>query len=329
MDTVSRLKAVMAAVLKCPAEAVELARINKTKGWDSLAQLNLMLALESEFGVAIAPAQAMRLLSFKTILAFLEQTAPAPAIIRPASATEAAAALAEGLRQVGITAGDTVMVHSYIGEVVALEGAADRLIEALLTAVGPEGTVGMPLFSEHFTQGGAIDRHGSPSEMGALTERFRTWPGVRISPHPYHRFAFAGGRAEELSGPHGPTSFDDASPLARMHRLGGKLLMLSVDWDVVTFFHYLEERAAVPYRFHKEFTGTVDGQPATWKMHVRALDSGVKNDFAGFGRRLDAAGLSRQSTAGPFALCAADMTAVWDFTRAALAEDPLCLVARG
>lgn len=334
-DVFARLRATMAAVLNCPVDAVtDQVRINKLKGWDSLAQLKLMLALEQEFGIAIAPPQAMRLLSFKAIVEFVAKSGPAeaaPVPERPADAAAAAALLTDGLARLGVVPGDIVLVHSFIGEVAALDGGPDRLIEALLAAVGPEGSIGMPLFTEAFTQGGAIDRIATPSEMGALTERFRTWPGACISPHPYHRFAFVGRRAADLAGPHGPTSFDAASSMAKMHEAGAKILMLSVDWDVVTFFHYLEERAEVPYRFHKDFTGTVtvDGRTAaeTWTMHVRTLDSGIRNDFAGFGRRIDAAGLSRAAVAGPFHLRLADMPQVYDVTMAALAEDPYCLVA--
>lgn len=334
-DLATRIRATMAEVLNCPVAAVtEQARINKLKGWDSLAQLKLMLALEQEFGIAIAPPQAMRLLSFKAIVDFVAKAAPAEPAVLPARAADAAAAaaqLAEGLARVGIGPGDVVLVHSFIGEVAALEGGPERLIETLLAAVGPEGTIAMPLFTDAFTQGGAIDRAGTPSDMGTLTERLRVWPGIRISPHPYHRFGFVGRLADELAAPHGPTSFDDASPMARMHRAGGKILMLSVDWDVVTFFHYLEEKAVVPYRFFKDFTGsvTVGGRTETqsWKLHVRAQDSGIRNDFAAFGRRLDAAGLSRAAEAGPFQLRVADMARVHDFTLGALSVDDHCLVA--
>lgn len=69
----TRLQIVMAAVLD-----VDSLRINEEttaddlENWDSLGQMNLMLALEDEFGVAFTPEQITGLLSVSEILRFLE-----------------------------------------------------------------------------------------------------------------------------------------------------------------------------------------------------------------------------------------------------------------
>ncbi len=61
-----------------------------------------------------------------------------------------------------------------------------------------------------------------------------------------------------------------------MLELDFKLLLLGADSRAVSMFHYCEQRAGVPYRYWKEFSGPVrtpDGwQNRTYKMFVRDLE---------------------------------------------------------
>lgn len=47
--------------------------IASTRGWDSLGQVQLMLALEKKIGMRIPPDYFGRLISVKEILAFLQE----------------------------------------------------------------------------------------------------------------------------------------------------------------------------------------------------------------------------------------------------------------
>ena len=46
--------------------------IDNVKGWDSMAHVGLMMALQQEFGVSIAPAVAIELTDVGSIKAFLK-----------------------------------------------------------------------------------------------------------------------------------------------------------------------------------------------------------------------------------------------------------------
>ena len=72
------------------------------------------------------------------------------------------------------------MAHVSLSALGRVEGAADTVILALLDAVGPAGTLAMPAMSGDQP----FNVHTSPSNVGAVTERFRTWPGVTRSLHP-------------------------------------------------------------------------------------------------------------------------------------------------
>jgi len=47
--------------------------IDNIPGWDSMAHVGLILALQKEFGVTIAPAEAIELTNVKNIIQFLSK----------------------------------------------------------------------------------------------------------------------------------------------------------------------------------------------------------------------------------------------------------------
>ena len=71
--TEARLLNVFASVFPAltPAEA-RSAAVNETKEWDSLAQIQLMMEVELEFGVQLSPAQIAQAGNFSAILALLK-----------------------------------------------------------------------------------------------------------------------------------------------------------------------------------------------------------------------------------------------------------------
>jgi acyl carrier protein len=63
-----RLQRVVAHVFGLDPEAVSpMTSIDTVEGWDSLRHLNLVIALESEFGVSFTPEEIPELLSVEII----------------------------------------------------------------------------------------------------------------------------------------------------------------------------------------------------------------------------------------------------------------------
>ena len=52
--------------------------------------------------------------------------------------------LTEQFRALGLALGDTVFVHSSLSRIGHVVGGAEAVLEALLDAVGPEGTAAAP-----------------------------------------------------------------------------------------------------------------------------------------------------------------------------------------
>lgn len=72
-DNFQKLQGVMSSVLDVPASVITPeTRADDLENWDSLGQMNLMLALEEEFGVSFTPEQITGLLTVPDIVAVLD-----------------------------------------------------------------------------------------------------------------------------------------------------------------------------------------------------------------------------------------------------------------
>ena len=56
--------------------------------------------------------------------------------------------IAADLAKLGVTSGDGLFVHTALGQVGHVIGGPRGMIQALIEAVGPEGLIGMPGFSD-------------------------------------------------------------------------------------------------------------------------------------------------------------------------------------
>lgn len=145
-----------------------------------------------------------------------------------------------------IQRGDLLLVHSALSSIGQVDGGADTVIDALLEAIGPKGTLVMSTLTgwdSHF------DAQTTPSAVGAISETFRRRPGVLRSLHPVHSVAALGQFAEYITEGHElcETGCGEGTPYWKIAELGGKILLLGVDMDRNTMMHTLEEAADVRY----------------------------------------------------------------------------------
>jgi aminoglycoside 3-N-acetyltransferase len=160
-----------------------------------------------------------------------------------------AGALLEGLRSLGIAEGDTLLVHSAVKPFSGFSGTPLDVIETLLRAVGPSGTVlmmSMPfdgLMADYAATKPVFDVLKTPSRMGLLTEVFRRRKGVVRSIHPTHPVLAAGARAVELTASHERCSHPcgAGSPLEKFVAVDGKVLFLDVPFTTFTLIHHIED----------------------------------------------------------------------------------------
>ncbi|GFE86964.1 AAC(3)-IV family aminoglycoside N-acetyltransferase [Steroidobacter agaridevorans] len=152
------------------------------------------------------------------------------------------------LRRLGVKRGGVLLVHTSFRAVRPIERGPSGLIDALREAVGPEGTLVMPSWTELDDE--PFDALTTPTarDLGVVAQTFWRGPGVRRSDH-FHAFAAEGPQAAVVTAdplplpPHIP-----ASPVGRVHDLDGQVLLLGVGHDANTTLHLAELMAGVPYR---------------------------------------------------------------------------------
>jgi aminoglycoside 3-N-acetyltransferase len=181
------------------------------------------------------------------------------------------------LTGLGIRTGDGLLVHSAVQYLGRPQGGVGMYLEAIKAVIGAEGTVVVPAFNFGFARGEPYDPAETPSQgMGAFSEYVRQLPGARRTSHPMQSVAVLGCYAADLAGRDTLSAFDPGSAFERMLELDFKLLLLGADSRATSMFHYCEQRANVPYRYWKDFTGPVhtsDGwQTRTYRMFARDLD---------------------------------------------------------
>ncbi len=235
-------------------------------------------------------------------------------------------ALADAWAEAGIARGDVVLLHSSAKRTLLTHRINRReLLDSFLDAVGPEGTLLLPLFNFEFTRGMPFDIRTTPSQMGALSETGRLHRGAVRTGHPIYSFAAIGARADEFRGLNNRSGYGEDSPFAMLRAMHGKIAVLDLDdQDSMTFYHHVEEMADVPYRYFKAFSGAyVDaaGVPSieTYRLFVRDLGEGVRTHVNPCGELMWQAGLYRGERPGVGAgLRTISAAAMFDFVSAVI-----------
>lgn len=241
------------------------------------------------------------------------------------------ARIVAGLSELGIVAGDVLFAHSSLSAFGFVVGGADTVVDALLEAVGPAGTLVLPTFTWgafHAATNVRFDLAGTPCETGRIPETFRRRKGVLRSTHICHSVAALGPSAEYVLG-EGMSSFGGGSAFDRLYRLNSWSLMLGVSFNSCTALHCAEELEQVPYRAHRDFRQSVvvygDGRTEPSRSVEFLRQDGSSNDFAKMGDVLAREGVTTACMIGEARCVNARIKDVIDVARRMLRRDPYVL----
>lgn len=146
--------------------------------------------------------------------------------------------LAVDLKNLGVRPGDLLNIKVSLKSVGYVDGGPETLIDALLEAVGPEGTIvsdsfvrvyPLPLSEENAKK---ISDRWTPTYAGAVASAMIEYPIARRSLHPVQKFSAIGALAEDLTQKHTPESYA-YDVLRRMCDMGGRNLKIGADEKVV------------------------------------------------------------------------------------------------
>ena len=161
--------------------------------------------------------------------------------------------------------GETVIVHSALSKLGWVCGGAVALIEALQEVITEEGTLIMPAHSGDYSEPKYWGNPPVPEDwyqtireempayrpevtptrgIGIVPEIFRKFPDVLRSSHPCLSFSAWGKEAESVTADHKlDYALGENSPLAKIYKREGKILLIGVGHDSNTSLHLAEYRA--------------------------------------------------------------------------------------
>ena len=237
----------------------------------------------------------------------------------------------EGLKNLGIRRGDTILVRSSLSSLGYVRGGAKAVIKALLKAVGEGGNIMVPTLTgtiKDCPENPPIFTIDKPCWTGAIPETLRKLSGSIRSLHPTHSVAVIGADAEYLTKEHErcETPCGVNSPYLKLAKKKGKILFLGVSLASNTMFHTVEELARVRYHLQPEpvIAQIVKGDSVV-KVKTRLHAYGTPRAFREMETILEREGILSRTKIGRASVILIDAEEMIDYTLKLLKKDELAL----
>lgn len=148
------------------------------------------------------------------------------------------------LRQMGVAPGDALLFHSSFSNLSHRTFKPDCFLDAVIRYL-QGGTLALPSLSwREVSPEKPFVELETRSNVGILTEVFRSRYAQRRSLHPTHSVSALGPAAEFLTRDHHTDErpCSPVSPWGRLDQADAKILFIGVDFEYATIIHYLEEK---------------------------------------------------------------------------------------
>lgn len=181
----------------------------------------------------------------------------------------------ELFKALGVKSGDCLMVHAdSLASAQLIDVHSDKRMDALIDGIidaigGSQGTLVMPAFTYSATREELFDPVFTPSEVGQLTEVFRQRPGVLRSKHPIFSMAAIGNLATKVAESVITDCFGEGTAFDILFQENARIVCLGCSIDRVTFTHFVEQSAAVSYRYFKKFPARIQDTSGIISVNTR------------------------------------------------------------
>lgn len=265
------------------------------------------------------------------------------------------------LESMGLKGDETILIHSSMKAIGAVDGGADTVLDAwmeyfkdglLLLPTHTWKTVNAdnPVYNPPYT---------TPSCVGLLTNMFMKRDGVIRSLHPTHSMSGYGKNAAEyLAGEeYNNTPCTPGGCYDRLKEVGGKVLLVGVGHERNTYIHSVEEVLNVPNRLsdmpmelvielQEESNNSGKLPPYNrddgWKKHTdnklcrkvyvrkhyNAQQPHISEDFAKLNQIFLDSGVVRKVKFGDADSLLCDAKGMFNIVRQVIAPDPECIVTK-
>lgn len=243
--------------------------------------------------------------------------------------------LVNDLRALGLTEGDSLLIHSSYKSMGGLIGGIETLISAIREVIGETGTLLAPTLTYSFVTPDfpVFDYVNTPSCVGAVSEYIRNMPGAVRSIHPTHSCTAIGYKQTWFTSGHenDRTPVGINSPFYKLREDGGKILMLGCSAHHNTSMHGVEEYFGTPYVLttppvKHEIILSERKYTAEYRRHS-IRQNGFMQRYGRVIDMLDGKALKCGTVHGAdsFLISAPDM---WDTALRALSRDPYAFVEK-
>jgi aminoglycoside 3-N-acetyltransferase len=160
--------------------------------------------------------------------------------------------LIEDLKKLGVKEGDHIGLGISFKSIGSVSGGPDTLIDALIEAVGSNGTIMIPTFTKSFhsnrMNSGKIDYvfdyRTTPANTGIVPNILRKRSGALRSHHPIYSVAALGRLSEYLTEGHDEKS-RPFTPYSKLAEARGKVLSIGIGNRLVAFRHEAQHKAGL------------------------------------------------------------------------------------
>ncbi len=158
------------------------------------------------------------------------------------------------LKKLGINKGDHLSVALSLKRIGYVDGGPNVFIDALLEAVGPNGTIIMPTYSKSFhiseidtklnKKDYIFDPNSSKAETGLVPNTLVKRKEAIRSRHPMNSVTAIGKMAKYLTEGHDENA-DSFMPYSRLAKINGKILCIGINDRVVAIRHEAQHLAGL------------------------------------------------------------------------------------
>lgn len=268
--------------------------------------------------------------------------------------------LKDQLESMGLKGDETILIHSSMKAIGAVDGGADTVLDALMEYFKD----GLFLLPTHTWKTVNADNpvynpYTTPSCVGLLTNMFMKRDGVIRSLHPTHSMSGYGKNAAEyLAGEeYNNTPCTPGGCYDRLKEVGGKVLLVGVGHERNTYIHSVEEVLNVPNRLsdmpmelvielQEESNNSGKLPPYNrdegWKKHTdnklcrkvyvrkhyNAQQPHISEDFVKLNQIFLDSGVVKKVKFGDADSLLCDAKGMFNIVRQVIAPDPECIVTK-
>lgn len=268
--------------------------------------------------------------------------------------------LKDQLESMGLKGDETILIHSSMKAIGAVDGGADTVLDAWMEYF-KDGLLLLPTHTWKTVNADnpVYNPYTTPSCVGLLTNMFMKRDGVIRSLHPTHSMSGYGKNAAEyLAGEeYNNTPCTPGGCYDRLKEVGGKVLLVGVGHERNTYIHSVEEMLNVPNRLsdmpmelvielQEESNNSGKLPPYNrddgWKKHTdnklcrkvyvrkhyNAQQPHISEDFVKLNQIFLDSGVVRKVKFGDADSLLCDAKGMFNIVRQVIAPDPECIVTK-